>query len=210
MVLPFECARIRRDLEAGISLRAANNAVVRVLFLSVLVFSCNPHPRGQRSSHRKGISTRAGGGLRTASVPSLISNNPTLDIFSLPHRVAFSALMAPSSKRWKRSQTEPFGTMRLIRLWPDVAIRLVDDARSRVASVEGPQSYSLSFRPPLRYRFSHERHGRGPRRPGCTTPLFKTYSRFLFLASQASDVGSIPIAGSINHAVGFTGRGASD
>jgi len=60
------------------------------------------------------------GGLRTASAPSLISNNPKMDIFGLPHRGTFSALTASSSKRWKRSQTEPFGTMRLIRLWPDV------------------------------------------------------------------------------------------
>jgi signal transduction histidine kinase/ligand-binding sensor domain-containing protein len=51
--LPFECRRIRRDLQAGISLRAANNAVVWVLFLSVLVFSCNLHLRGQTFTAQK-------------------------------------------------------------------------------------------------------------------------------------------------------------
>ena len=54
MLLPFECARIRRDLHAGISLRAANNAVVWVLFLSLLVSSCNLHLRGQTFTAQKG------------------------------------------------------------------------------------------------------------------------------------------------------------
>ena len=54
MGLPFECARIRRDLRAGISLRAANSAVVWVLFLSVSVFSCNLHLRAQTFTAQKG------------------------------------------------------------------------------------------------------------------------------------------------------------
>ena len=54
MGLPFECTRIRRDLQASISLSAANNAVFWVFFLSVLVLSCNLPLRAQTFTAQKG------------------------------------------------------------------------------------------------------------------------------------------------------------
>lgn len=49
-----ECARIQRDLQAGISLCAANNAFVWVLFFSLLVFSCSLRLRGRTFIAQKG------------------------------------------------------------------------------------------------------------------------------------------------------------